>query len=206
MGSIASTVRGDDEVQVVARTRSPSHDDGVERTWFERFDFLYPDILFEIEGAADLLEERPFSLENLQLDDSDFEIDVTRNMFDNEAERGERLERERVDIMEVIEAFEAAEIIAGLSTRRASLSACDREILCALGDGASCAECGRDFSTEGLVWKVHYSNCGSCSVSICPACYLAVPMRNGKMCGCCGEWHCDHCFYDHEVETGYIDE
>ena len=125
MGSIASTVRGDDEVQVVARTRSPSHDDGVERTWFERFDFLYPDILFEIEGAADLLEERPFSLENLQLDDSDFEIDVTRNMFDNEAERGERLERERVDIMEVIEAFEAAEIIAGLSTRRASLSACD---------------------------------------------------------------------------------
>ena len=27
---------------------------------------------------------------------------------------------------------------------------------------------------------------------------------NGKMCGCCGEWHCDHCYNDRETESGYM--
>ena len=47
-----------------------------------------------------------------------------------------------VGIIEVLEAVEAAEIIADLSTSREAFSAFD--------DGTRCAECNREFDSEGV--------------------------------------------------------
>ena len=70
----------------------------------------------------------------------------------------------------------------------------------------ACAECGSDFPTFGLVWRVDYNTCGTCSVPICPTCYAGTdPIGNGKFCGCCGCWHCDMCFEEHEKSMGYVD-
>ena len=71
----------------------------------------------------------------------------------------------------------------------------------------ACAECGSDFSSFGLVWRVDYNTCATCTVPICPTCYAGTdPIGNGKFCGCCGCWHCDMCFEDHEKSTGYSAE
>ena len=68
----------------------------------------------------------------------------------------------------------------------------------------ACAHCGSDFSTFGLVWRVDYNTCSTCSVPLCPTCYAATdPIVNGKFCGCCGCWHCEMCFEEHEKGTGY---
>jgi hypothetical protein len=108
------------------------------------------------------------------------------------------------DIDEVAEVVEAAETIANFAAAASdALNSMRNEAL--LEDVDICTECGCNFGTAGLVWKIQYNNCSSCGVSICPDCYVTDPVVNGKMCGCCGQWHCDNCYYVHEIEIGYID-
>ena len=199
MGAIASSLRRDDEVNAVAPVLHLHGDDDAENC--TEFDVSLRDEAIEWDEFMDdyldeLGEQDHYELSGIA---DEWGRDMDELVARRATARIEPIEDSSVDIMEVLEAVEAAEIIADLATASEAYSAFG-------DDGTRCAECRRDFDSEGLVWKIHYNNCASCSASICPACYLVVPLLNGKMCGCCGEWHCDFCYNDHEVESGYVDE
>ena len=200
MGIVSSTLCRGEGVQVSAPSMSPSNGDDDAENWNEFHISLSNDELercFPDTGIVDMEDEVEWdevfdelSEQHLMLDSSveSSRSNASQSVFDGVSSwQSESAEDFSVGIIEVLEAVEAAEIIADLST--------SREVFSAFDDGTRCAECNREFDSEGLVWKIHYNNCASCSVSICPACYLVVPLMNGKMCGCCGKWHCDNCYH-----------